>query len=575
MKNFILLILISIFGLVVTTKAAQPPKISNLSVEQLHQSYQEVPHRYRLTLNIQGGVEPFKFEWKINCGTLVTPSNLPTVEWHYNTPGECANAKVVVAVLDSTGWGQILTQDVFDESTKEVQDIKSTKTFPDSQTKAEEQAGLNWGLIAPLGIGVFLIGLVVLAIWIRVFLRKTYEDLLKMGDCGQLEKELKEQEDILDQTSREINKLSGKLKELQKEDNNLKIKINQTKRDLAKLQPQEGKAFVESGGIRLTEKDLTLRRKAAKEAWQRYKVVGGGKDAAERLEEEWEELGEHQALEKLRKADLEFRQKTKKDLSEKLNNLENQKTVIEKETDETSQSLSAAKIRIASLEKEVDNLRELVKKCRNFLKEKQDKAVTQVQNKYQEQRQREESHKLGHPGTACLVEDEKRELSEKTHYEIEFLDPTREIKMSYPNKENAEKYAEDFESFINFFRGGIKLLPKETSLTPPIFPVAYWNKMLDVVAQLIKTLREREAGILGIYNEILIPVSVYRVTISKFIICQNGVWQKKEREEIVLKDKSAWHQLEEQELYTPEQAALEIEKYLRELKNNQERISES
>lgn len=83
----------------------QKPIIKGLGVNQLHFSFEETPHRYRLTVD---AADPdanslLTYNWSINCGYFFGPTRSETVEWRYNIPGECIYAQVSVTVTDSFG----------------------------------------------------------------------------------------------------------------------------------------------------------------------------------------------------------------------------------------------------------------------------------------------------------------------------------------------------------------------------------------------------------------------------------------------------------------------------------------
>lgn len=81
------------------------PIIKGLTVNQLHFSYSEVPHRYRLIVDASDPDAnlPLTYAWSINCGYFFGATNSQAVEWRYNTPGECIYAKATVTVTDSLG----------------------------------------------------------------------------------------------------------------------------------------------------------------------------------------------------------------------------------------------------------------------------------------------------------------------------------------------------------------------------------------------------------------------------------------------------------------------------------------
>lgn len=80
------------------------PKVDSVNNKQLHGSYEETPHKYKLYAVVSNkGDGRLTYTWKINCGYFVGPTNGSEVEWHYDTPGECVDAVVTVAVANSAG----------------------------------------------------------------------------------------------------------------------------------------------------------------------------------------------------------------------------------------------------------------------------------------------------------------------------------------------------------------------------------------------------------------------------------------------------------------------------------------
>lgn len=74
--------------------------------------------------------------------------------------------------------------------------------------------------------------------------------------------------------------------------------------DVLKKPSDESEAWVEMDGRRITSMDLRLRKEASRDLWDQYRR---GEIDAKSLEDAWEELGEHGALEELRKKSWEAR----------------------------------------------------------------------------------------------------------------------------------------------------------------------------------------------------------------------------------------------------------------------------
>ncbi|MFH1375209.1 MAG: hypothetical protein ABIH35_00900 [Patescibacteria group bacterium] len=92
----------------------QNPVISGIEVTQVHQSYDDIPHVYRVSAAASDpeGAD-LSYEWLTGCGYIVGAENQATIEWHYDVPGECIAAKITVKVSDPAGNSVSLTQNAF------------------------------------------------------------------------------------------------------------------------------------------------------------------------------------------------------------------------------------------------------------------------------------------------------------------------------------------------------------------------------------------------------------------------------------------------------------------------------
>jgi hypothetical protein len=108
-----------------------PPEISGLQYTQIHLTYEETPHKYKLTATASDPNEEdlLHYYWGADCGYFpfqeeksqgieedlkgYTTDN--TVEWWYDEPGECLEAKITVWVQDFFGQEVHLTKKIFEE----------------------------------------------------------------------------------------------------------------------------------------------------------------------------------------------------------------------------------------------------------------------------------------------------------------------------------------------------------------------------------------------------------------------------------------------------------------------------
>lgn len=116
----IFVIVFSCFG--INASDSSGINIQDLIVTQLHETYEDLPHKYNLTL-IVTGIENINISWAIDCGYFVGGNKGSSVEWHYDTAGECVNAKVEVNATNATGAGQKLNQDIFNSGTRIITNI--------------------------------------------------------------------------------------------------------------------------------------------------------------------------------------------------------------------------------------------------------------------------------------------------------------------------------------------------------------------------------------------------------------------------------------------------------------------
>lgn len=113
----------------------------------------------------------------------------------------------------------------------------------------------------------------------------------------------------------------------------------QKKLDEALKEPtDESEAWVEMDGRRITSMDLRLRSDASRALWDQYR---NGEIDAKSLEEAWEELGEHSALEELRKKNREAKKEAAENALEKAK--EHAKETEEREKEARKEAASAEK----------------------------------------------------------------------------------------------------------------------------------------------------------------------------------------------------------------------------------------
>jgi hypothetical protein len=82
------------------------PVVTDITVTQLHKTYEELPHKYQLRAIAQDPEgEALTYQWSVDCGYFPGSTNDESniTYWYYDQPGECINATVTVYVYDV--WG--------------------------------------------------------------------------------------------------------------------------------------------------------------------------------------------------------------------------------------------------------------------------------------------------------------------------------------------------------------------------------------------------------------------------------------------------------------------------------------
>ena len=125
----------------------------------------------------------------------------------------------------------------------------------------------------------------------------------------------------------------------------------------AKKEPSdESEAWVEMDGRRITSMDLRLRKEESKALWDQYRQ---GDIDAETLEKAWENLGEHSALEELRKKSWEARKEAAEKALEKAKDqariAEEKALKLKAESESASKKAAEAKALADKICKEADD----------------------------------------------------------------------------------------------------------------------------------------------------------------------------------------------------------------------------
>jgi len=91
------------------------PIIGEIIWQEIHKTYEEVPHKYDLLVDV---IDPTNsgsliYDWSINCGYWVEPTDSNKARWHYDIPGECVDAVVALTVTNSVDAKTLRKQYVF------------------------------------------------------------------------------------------------------------------------------------------------------------------------------------------------------------------------------------------------------------------------------------------------------------------------------------------------------------------------------------------------------------------------------------------------------------------------------
>lgn len=103
-----------------------PPMVRSIKVIQLHTDYNEKPHRYSLEI-ITAKAGDYQYTWEsVSCGYFVGQKSNQgeyrdrTIEWRYDTPGECEEARLTIVVKATGNIGQRLSSNVWPPYNPEV-----------------------------------------------------------------------------------------------------------------------------------------------------------------------------------------------------------------------------------------------------------------------------------------------------------------------------------------------------------------------------------------------------------------------------------------------------------------------
>lgn len=129
--------LLWVIGLVLVVQpvfAQEAPIIKDIKDTQLHTNYDDKPHRYRLQI-VTTKLGDYRYTWEdINCGYFVGQKDkegeyrTQSIEWRYDTPGECVDARVTVKVVGSGNQGQRLSRNIWPPYNPEVNPMGSQQS---------------------------------------------------------------------------------------------------------------------------------------------------------------------------------------------------------------------------------------------------------------------------------------------------------------------------------------------------------------------------------------------------------------------------------------------------------------
>ena len=93
----------------------QNPLIEDIMYTQLHEYYEELPHRYLLTAYASDPDEniPLTYQWSTDCGYFVGDITSSSVEWRYDSYGECSGVIITLIVTDALGGSSTYNEHLF------------------------------------------------------------------------------------------------------------------------------------------------------------------------------------------------------------------------------------------------------------------------------------------------------------------------------------------------------------------------------------------------------------------------------------------------------------------------------
>jgi hypothetical protein len=335
---------------------------------------------------------------------------------------------VVTGILNDTG---IETQDIVALSGKE-------KEEPVNGEDGEEDTGLSFPLILlPV---IILIALVIAVSVIRAYRKPGGKDEKPPIDAGadkvvvkgpvassyaNKKKECEKLKKKCDEAKKAAENAENKAKEAEEKAEDAELELGEAKDALegakegrrdAEAEPEDTGSWAESEGRRVTSRDLKLKKDASKALWEKYQ---SGEIDAKTLEKGWEELGESDAIDELRKKDKDSRIEGADEVLDKAEmDVEN----AEEKTEKAKNEAQSAKNEAKKAKENADKLCKEAQECFESLKAEAEKAKAAKAAEG-----KAKGPKEGEEGEAEVEEpEESEEDTEETEETTEDTTETRE-----------------------------------------------------------------------------------------------------------------------------------------------------
>jgi hypothetical protein len=300
------------------------------------------------------------------------PVSNAVVEWEITFPDGTIQAETA----ETSGNGTLIISSV----PKGEHEIKfsyrgqEVKVSIDASTGIVEEVSLPVEEAFPMSVPLILITVsAILSLAVLTYLLLYWMCFITSAGLKKAEKEAEEKAKKLSEAEKRLAEAKRGREEAKTRLNNASRRVKEASRMLEEARKQEEpKSWVETveegKRRRITDIDLRLKNKEAKNAWERYVR---GEISAEECMREWERLGEPDALEKLREREKRLKEEEIRQAERSLEEAREEERRAMEELKQAEQQEEKAKEELEKLrtelkeaEEEAGRLREKLDKCR-------------------------------------------------------------------------------------------------------------------------------------------------------------------------------------------------------------------